>query len=279
MVSRCCVPTSPTLVRMLADLEGVEDLTLTSNAFLLAEHATRLRDAGLGRVTISLDSLEEEVFQRMNGGRGTVGAGARGDRGRRARRAHPIKINCVVEKGVNDHTVVDLAEHFRGTGHIVRFIEFMDVGTLNRWDLSRVVPAKEIVERIAARFPLEPLERDYRGEVARRWGYRDGAGEIGVIASVTEPFCADCTRARLSPEGQLVTCLFASAGHDLRAPLRSGASDEEIRQMVQVHLEGAQRSLLGGAGRETEGIQPNRDVPHRRLIHFGDWLTSTRQPL
>jgi cyclic pyranopterin phosphate synthase len=145
----------------------------------------------------------------------------------------PIKINCVVQRGVNEHTLVDLARRFRGTGHVVRFIEFMDVGTLNRWEMAQVVPAREIVARVDAAFPLEPLEPAYRGEVAQRYRYRDGAGEIGVISSVTQPFCGDCTRARLSPEGRLLTCLFAATGRDLKGPLRAGASDDELRDLVR----------------------------------------------
>ncbi len=159
----------------------------------------------------------------------------------------PVKINCVVQRGVNDHTLVDLARHFRGTGHIVRFIEFMDVGTLNGWDLSQVVTAAEIVERIDAEMPLEPVDRNYRGEVASRYRYRDGSGEIGVIASVSEPFCGDCTRARLTTEGRLVTCLFASGGVDLRGPMRAGAIDEELTRIITVHLGEAPRPLLRAA--------------------------------
>jgi len=182
---------------------------------------------------VSLDSLDEEIFKRMSGrtfGPQRVLAGIEA-----ANRAgmRPIKINCVVQRGVNDHTLVDLARSFRGTGHIVRFIEFMDVGTLNGWDLAQVVPAAEIVERIGAELPIDPVDPNYRGEVANRYRYRDGSGEIGIIASVSAPFCGDCTRARLTIEGKLVTCLFAADGTDLRTPLRSGASDVELRDLIE----------------------------------------------
>jgi cyclic pyranopterin phosphate synthase len=222
----------PRLVEMLAAIPGLRDLTLTTNGLLLSKQARELRDAGLRRVTVSLDSLDPEVFRRMSGrslGPERVLEGIEA-----AERAglRPIKINCVVQRGVNDAGVLDLARRFRGTGHVVRFIEFMDVGTLNHWELSQVVPAREIVERIEAVFPLEPLEPSHPGEVAERHRYRDGSGEIGVIASVTQPFCGSCTRARLTIEGRLVTCLFAPGGTDLRAPLRAGASDAELRSLV-----------------------------------------------
>ena len=223
----------PRLIERLAAIEGQHDLALTTNGYLLEEQAAALREAGLERITVSLDSLDEEVFKRMNGrtfGPQRVIAGIEA-----AHRAGigPIKINCVVQRGVNDHTLVDLARAYRGTGHIVRFIEYMDVGTLNGWDLSQVVTAAEIIDRIDAEFPIEPVDRNYRGEVANRYRYRDGAGEIGIIASVSEPFCGDCTRARLTIEGKLVTCLFAAGGTDLRAPLRAGASDDEIRDLIE----------------------------------------------
>jgi cyclic pyranopterin phosphate synthase len=222
----------PSLIERLAAIPGLRDLALTTNGYLLEKQASALRDAGLQRITVSLDSLDEEIFKRMSGrdfGPQRVLAGIEAaDRvGMR-----PIKINCVVQRGVNDHTLVDLARSFRGTAHIVRFIEFMDVGTLNGWDLSQVVPAAEIVERIGAEFPIEPVDSNYRGEVANRYRYRDGSGEIGIIASVSAPFCGDCTRGRLTIEGKLVTCLFAADGTDLRTPLRSGASDAELRDLI-----------------------------------------------
>jgi cyclic pyranopterin phosphate synthase len=222
----------PKLVAMLAAVPGVEDLALTTNGHLLARHAELLARAGLRRVTVSLDSHDEAVFQRMSGGFSSPARVLEGIAAAERAGLAPIKINCVVERGVNDHTVVELARHFRGSGHIVRFIEYMDVGTRNAWDRAKVVAAREIVERIDAELPLEPAEPNYRGEVARRWRYRDGAGEIGVIASVSQPFCGDCTRARLSASGELVTCLFATSGRDLKGPLRSGASDDELLQRI-----------------------------------------------
>jgi cyclic pyranopterin phosphate synthase len=222
----------PRLVERLAAIEGVLDLTLTTNGYLLAKHARSLRDAGLSRLTVSLDSHDEAVFRAMSGrdfGPERVFAGIEEAE---AVGLRPIKINCVVQRGVNEHTILDLARRFRGTGHIVRFIEFMDVGTLNHWDLSQVVTAAEIIERIGAEFPLEPVEPNYAGEVARRFAYADGQGEIGVIASVSQPFCGGCTRARLTIEGKLVTCLFAAGGRDLRTPLREGASDAALREIM-----------------------------------------------
>ncbi len=222
----------PRLVAMLAEIDGVEDLALTTNGYHLAEHAAALRKAGLRRVTVSLDSLDEEEFQRLNGRGLSVVPVLAGIETAAAVGLGPIKINCVVVRGVNDHSLVGLARRFRGSGHIVRFIEYMDVGTLNGWKLENVVRAREIVERLDRELGLTPLEPNYRGEVARRYAYRDGSGEIGIIASVSAPFCGDCTRARLSSDGRLVTCLFATDGHDLKAALRGGASDEELRQRV-----------------------------------------------
>ena len=220
------------LVGLLSQIEGAEDITLTTNGYLLAQQAQPLKEAGLHRVTVSLDTLDNEVFEKMNG---------RGFRTQRVLEGieaadrvglSPIKINAVVQKGVNDHTVVDLARHFKGTGHILRFIEYMDVGNLNGWKWDQVVPAAEIIQRIDAELPLEPQEANYRGEVASRYRYRDGEGEIGVIASVTQPFCGNCTRARLSTEGKLFTCLFGSDGLGLRDHLRSGASDDDLRDLI-----------------------------------------------
>jgi cyclic pyranopterin phosphate synthase len=222
----------PVLVAQIAAIEGVRDLTLTTNGQLLAEQAAGLRGAGLQRITVSLDSLDPEVFKALNGrstGPERVLAGI--DAAERAGLS-PIKINAVVVRGVNDDSLVDLARRFRGTGHIVRFIEFMDVGTLNSWDMDRVVPAAEVHDRIAEVFPLEAIAPAYPGEVARRFRYKDGAGEIGIIASVTMPFCGDCTRARLSTNGRLFTCLFAAEGTDLKTPLRAGASDEELSDLI-----------------------------------------------
>ena len=221
------------LVRMLSAIEGLQDLTLTTNGSLLTPHRARqLREAGLTRLTVSLDAVDDTVFSSMN----DVGfpvdpvlqsidhAGQAG--------LSPIKINMVVKRSVNDHEIVPMAERFRGSGHIVRFIEFMDVGTTNGWRLDDVVSAREIVETIARVHPLEPVEPNYSGEVARRWRYTDGAGEIGVIASVTQPFCGACSRARLSAEGRLYSCLFASEGFDLRRLLRGGASTETLSATI-----------------------------------------------
>jgi cyclic pyranopterin phosphate synthase len=220
------------LVGQLVAITGVEDVALTTNGLLLRQHAQSLRDAGLNRVTVSLDSHDDATFGEMNGrGFGTArvleGIEAAAEAG-----LTPIKINCVVERGVNEDSIVPLARMFRGSGHVVRFIEFMDVGTLNDWNLAKVVPAREIVERISEVFPLKSLEPNYHGEVAERWAYEDGAGEVGVIASVSQPFCGGCHRARLTIEGELVTCLFAAGGRDLRGPLRDGASDDALREII-----------------------------------------------
>ena len=223
----------PRLIEALARIDGVHDLTLTTNGFLLAAQAQSLADAGLRRITVSLDSHDDETFGRMNGrGHGTARV-LEGIEAAAAAGLSPIKINCVVQRGVNQDSIVPMARHFKGTGHVVRFIEYMDVGTLNGWDPAQVVSAGEIVKAIDAVFPLAALEPGYAGEVAERWGYRDGSGEIGVIASVTQPFCGGCTRARLTIEGNLVTCLFAAGGRDLRGPLRAGASDAELRAIVE----------------------------------------------
>jgi GTP 3',8-cyclase len=222
----------PRLVAGLAAIPDLGDLTLTTNGYLLAKQAESLAEAGLRRITVSLDSHDEAVFRRMSGRDFGPARVLEGIAAAAAAGLTPIKINCVVQKGVNDHQIVDLARHFRGSGHILRFIEFMDVGTLNGWDLSQVVTAREIVERIDAALPLEPLDANYAGEVAERWRYRDGGGEIGVIASVSQPFCGGCTRARLTIEGRLVTCLFAADGADLRTPLREGASDDDLRALI-----------------------------------------------
>ena len=220
------------LIALLTRVEGIDDITLTTNGYLLAAQARALKDAGLKRITVSLDSLDDRVFGEMNGrGYGSKRV-VEGIEAAVAAGLRPVKVNCVVQRGVNDHTIVDLARHFKGTGIIVRFIEYMDVGNLNGWRMDDVVPSAEVVARISAAFPLEPAEPNYFGEVAGRWRYKDGSGEIGVISSVTQPFCASCTRARLSPQGQLFTCLFGTQGKDLRGPLRAGASDEDMTAMV-----------------------------------------------
>ncbi len=215
------------LVARLSAIGGL-DLTLTTNASLLARKAEGLRDAGLDRVNVSLDSLDDATFRAMNDVDFPVARVLEGIDAAAAA-GLPVKVNAVVKRGVNDDGVVEMARRFRGTGHSLRFIEYMDVGATNGWRLDDVVPASEIVERIDAVFPLEPVDAAYRGEVAQRFRYRDGAGEIGVIASVTQPFCGDCTRARISAEGKLYTCLFAVRGTDLRALLRGGATDDDLR--------------------------------------------------
>jgi cyclic pyranopterin phosphate synthase len=215
------------LIALLAAIPGI-DLTLTTNGSLLRQKARSLRDAGLQRVTVSLDSLEDAVFRAMNDVDFPVARVLDGIEAAAAAGLAPVKVNAVVKRGLNDHTLVDMARYFRGTGHILRFIEYMDVGATNGWRMDDVVPAAEIVRRINAAFPLEQADPNYRGEVAARWRYRDGAGEIGVIASVTQAFCRDCTRARISAEGSLYTCLFATQGTDLRALLRGGRSDADI---------------------------------------------------
>jgi GTP 3',8-cyclase len=218
------------LVARLDAIDGL-DLTLTTNASLLARKAEALHAAGLDRVNVSLDSLDDATFRAMNDVDFPVARVLEGIEAAAAA-GLPVKVNAVVKRGVNDEGVVEMARHFRGTGHSLRFIEYMDVGATNGWRLDDVVPAEEIVERIGAVFPLEPVGAAYRGEVAQRYRYRDGAGEIGVISSVTQPFCGDCTRARISAEGKLYTCLFAARGTDLRALLRGGASDEELREAI-----------------------------------------------
>ena len=214
------------LVAALADIPDL-DLTLTTNGALLPQKAALLRDAGLRRVTISLDSLDDEVFTGMNDVDFPVAKVLEGIDAA-AEAGLPVKVNMVVKRGVNDQDIVPMARFFRERGHVLRFIEYMDVGHSNGWRLDDVVPAAEIVNAIDAELPLEAVPPNYPGEVARRWRYRDGSGEIGVIASVTQPFCGDCTRARLSAEGRLYTCLFGMRGHDLRAVVRNGATDAEL---------------------------------------------------
>jgi cyclic pyranopterin phosphate synthase len=216
-----------TLVGMLAGIPGL-DLTLTTNGALLVQKAKALKDAGLNRITVSLDSLDDATFRAMNDVDFPVARVLAGIDAARAAGLDPVKVNVVLKRGVNDDGIVAMARAFRGTGVVVRFIEYMDVGHTNGWRLDDVVPAAEVVAAIDAEYPLEPVAPGYRGEVASRWRYRDGSGEIGVISSVTQPFCSDCTRARLSADGKLYTCLFAVRGHDVRALLRGGASDEEL---------------------------------------------------
>jgi GTP 3',8-cyclase len=222
----------PEFVRMLRAIPGIADLTLTTNGAALRHLAGPLADAGLGRITVSLDSLDPDVFARMNGVGFPVSRVLDGIAAAREAGLRPIKVNMVVRRGLNDESVLPMARWARDEGLIVRFIEYMDVGHANGWRLDDVVPAADIIERIGRELPLEPVAPAYRGEVADRWRYVDGAGEIGVIASVTQPFCGDCSRARISAVGELYTCLFATRGHDLRALLRRGAGDDEIRAAI-----------------------------------------------
>lgn len=256
------------LIAMLARLNTPDgqplDVTLTTNGTLLAKKAQSLKDAGLSRVTVSLDALDDRMFERMSDSRVSVSTVLHGiDEAARVGLA-PVKVNMVVRKGLNDGQILPMASRFRHSGHILRFIEFMDVGSTNGWNLQEVLSGAEILERIAAEFPLERVQADYRGEVANRWRYTDGAGEIGIITSVSQPFCGDCSRARLSPEGKLFLCLFASQGHDLRALLRSGGSDQalaglfagiwsqrndhysEIRGQETARLQKIEMSYIGG---------------------------------
>jgi GTP 3',8-cyclase len=222
----------PKLIHMLSPIEDIE-VTLTTNGSLLTHQAQALADAGLRRVTVSLDSLDDGVFRSMNDMDFPVRLVLEGIEAAERAGLTPIKINAVVRRGVNDHTVVDLARHFKGSGHIVRFIEYMDVGHTNGWRLDDVMPGAEVVGRISEELPLVPLDSNYRGEVAQRWAYADGSGEVGVITSVTQPFCGDCTRARLTASGELVTCLFATRGLDLRGPLRDGSTDAELEAVIR----------------------------------------------
>ncbi len=216
------------LVAMLASLDGLKDLTMTTNASLLLGKAAALREAGLDRVTISLDALDDEVFRAMSDVQVPVDIVLEGISVAHSVGLSPVKVNMVVKKGVNEDQILKMSKYFRGTGHILRFIEFMDVGNSNGWQLEDVVPARQIRDIIDSRWPLEPLEPNYRGEVANRYRYEDGEGEIGIIASVTQPFCSDCNRARLTADGEFFTCLFARRGHDLKSLIREGASDEEL---------------------------------------------------
>tara|TARA_Y100001936_G_scaffold243801_1_gene283197 strand:- start:785 stop:1720 length:936 start_codon:yes stop_codon:yes gene_type:complete len=220
------------LIERLSSIEEIEDIALTTNGYLLPKYANELKEAGLKRLTISLDSIDEEIFKKMSGRPQGPANTLEGIKLATELGFSPIKINVVVQRAVNDHTLVDTARYFKGTGAIVRFIEFMDVGTKNGWELSEVVTSKEVIDMIGSEFPLEPVDPNYTGEVASRYRYKDGDGEIGVISSVSEPFCGSCTRARLSTDGKLVTCLFASGGTDLKEALRSGQSDEEIAEMI-----------------------------------------------
>ena len=248
----------PLLVRWLARLPGIDDIALTTNGTLLPRAANDLREAGLKRITLSLDSLDPAIYRQLAGHRGEVGEALAAIAAAEAAGFSALKINTVVLRGINDAGVLDLVEHFRGTPHVVRFIEYMDVGTLNGWQRDRVVASAELVARIDERWPLQPLARAASHDVAERYRFVDGGGEIGFISSVTAPFCGDCTRARLSADGKLYTCLFAADGYDLRALLRGGASDAELAAAVAAHWQArddryserrAELRARGGEGR------------------------------
>ncbi len=223
----------PDLVGELSAIDGVDDLALTTNGVLLAQHAAELAAQGLRRVTVSLDTLDQETFRRMSGGFDGLERVLDGIRAALEAGLEPVKVNAVIQRGVNDDQALDLARHFRGSGVVVRFIEYMDVGNRNDWNPQLVVPSRELRDRIAARYPLRALPGSYRGEVAERHAYQDGAGEIGFISAISQPFCGDCTRARLSSDGMFYTCLFATQGTDLRGPLRAGAGDDELLQLIR----------------------------------------------
>jgi cyclic pyranopterin phosphate synthase len=228
----------PDLVGELSAIDGIEDLALTTNGVLLAQHAAELRAQGLLRVTVSLDSIVPATFRRMSGGFDGLDRVLDGIRAALEAKLTPVKVNAVVQRGVNDGEAVDLARHFRGSGVTVRFIEYMDVGSRNDWRPDLVVPSQELRDRIAAEWRLEPLAPTQPGEVAERYAYADGAGEVGFISSVTQPFCGGCTRARISSDGVFYTCLFATAGTDFRAALRAGASDPELRRLIRTTWRG-----------------------------------------
>jgi cyclic pyranopterin phosphate synthase len=221
------------LVGDLSDVPGIDDIALTTNGVLLGQHAVDLHANGLRRVTVSLDTLDKEVFARMSGGYHALDQVLHGIDTAIAAGLTPVKVNTVIERGLNDHTALDLLERFRGSPVIVRFIEFMDVGNRNNWRPDLVVPSRELAARVHARWPIQPISQNYKGEVAQRWRFDDGAGEVGFISSVSQPFCGACSRARLSSEGKFYTCLFATQGLDLRAPLRAGVADADLLQMIR----------------------------------------------
>jgi cyclic pyranopterin phosphate synthase len=249
------------LIGDLRALPGIEEIALTTNGILLAQHAAGLKAAGLDRVTISLDALDKKIFKAMSGGRGGLGRVFDGINAALEAGLTPVKINAVVQRGINDHAVPELLDRFRGTGVIVRLIEYMDVGNINHWREVDTVPSAELRARIGERWPLKAERSNYDGEVATRYLYEDGAGEIGFISSVTEPFCGSCHRARLSSDGQLFTCLFATAGTDLRQPMRAGASDEELAGIIhklwsrRADRYSEQRALLLKDGREIQKME------------------------
>jgi len=250
------------LVGDLTCIPGIEDIALTTNGVLLANHAVDLHANGLKRITVSLDSLDKDIFARLSGGFGALEQVLAGIDAAIAAGMTPVKINAVLERGVNDHTALDLVEHFRGTPVIVRFIEFMDVGNRNHWRPDMVVPSRELAAQISARWPMHPVSQNYRGEVARRWRFDDGGGEVGFISSISQPFCGDCSRARLSSEGKFYTCLFAAQGIDLRAPMRDGADDAEMLRIIR-------GAWVGRTDRYSElREQLRRDTPETKKIEM-----------
>jgi cyclic pyranopterin phosphate synthase len=251
------------LVGDLTGIPGIDDIALTTNGVLLGQHAVDLHANGLKRVTVSLDTLDKEVFARMSGGFGAMDQVLSGIDAAIAAGLTPVKVNAVIERGLNDHTALDLVERFRGSPVIVRFIEFMDVGNRNQWRPELVVPSSELAARIHERWPMQPISQNYHGEVAKRWQFDDGGGEVGFISSVSQPFCGSCSRARLSSEGKFYTCLFAAHGLDLRAPLRAGANDAEVLQMIRgvwgnrTDRYSELREKLRRTGPETKKIEMN----------------------
>jgi len=226
-------PNIDQLIKKLSVIEGIGDLALTTNASLLEDQASALKKAGLHRLTVSIDSLNQETFSMMSGGKGDVGTILKAIDKAQAVGFRDIKINVVVQKGVNDQTILDIVKYFKGSGPILRFIEYMDVGNCNHWERPKVLPNQQLLKMIAKSYPLRPLDPQYYGEVASRYQFKDGSGEIGFVSSVTQPFCGSCTRARLSADGKIFTCLFATEGLDLMTPIREGASDDEIAGMIK----------------------------------------------
>lgn len=257
-------PNLEELLDRLSGVEGIRDLAMTTNGYLLSRHADTLREAGLDRVTVSLDALDEETFADMANRDFGLDEALEGIRAAREAGLEPVKVNMVVQRGRNDDQVMEMARRFKGTGVILRFIEYMDVGTLNGWQVDDVVPSRELVERINAELPLVPVGKHYPGEVADRYRYVDGSGEIGFISSVSQPFCGSCTRARLSASGELYTCLFGTRGHDLREPLRSGARDEELTERVRQVWSARRDRYSEQRTAETDGLK----VPASGLLQL-----------
>ena len=258
----------PDLISKLVVIDRIDDIALTTNGYLLENNATELKDAGLNRLTISLDSIDPDIFKEMSGRPQGPENTLAGIKAAASLGFEQIKINVVVQRGVNEHTLVDTARYFKGTGVIVRFIEFMDVGTKNGWELSQVFTSTEVIQTINAEFPIDPIESNYKGEVASRYRYVDGSGEIGVISSVSKPFCGDCTRARLSTDGKLITCLFASGGTDLKTPMRSGATDAELAEIITSVWTGRSDRYSELRSRDTE-FNSDSDVSKVEMYYIG----------